>query len=240
MSGIPDTTDLRRARDVLRLPIRHGPAELRRAFREAAKQAHPDRPGGDPDRFRQVVEAFHVLQAAEGAKPRGRRIAQPPAVVRPASAVGSSTLSISPLVALAGGQVEHVLTDGRRIRLTLPAGLRAGVEVRAGAEQLTVAVRGDGGMLVRGDDLWINVTVDPRLLAEGGRVALDTPLGRRVVWITRKVGERGLVRLVGQGLPARGRWREGHLFLRLTPVTQGKADSAARTLLRRFTAAWAA
>ena len=232
--------DLKRAREVLRLPIRHGPAELRRAFREAAKRAHPDRPGGDPERFRQVVEAFHFLQTVEAAGPRGRRIAQPPAVVRPASAIGSSTLAITPLVAMTGGRLEHVLPDGRRIRLTVPAGLRAGDVVRAGADELVVAVRGDGGMLVRGDDLWINVTVDPRLLAEGGRVALDTPLGRRVVWITRKVGERGLVRLVGQGLPARGRWREGHLFLRLTPITHGKTDSAARTLLRRFTAAWAA
>ncbi len=238
MSGDPGSMDLKRAREVLRLPIRHGPAELRRAFREAAKRAHPDRPGGDPERFRQVVEAFHMLRAAE-AGPRRRRLAQPPVVIRPASAVGSITLSISPLIAMAGGQAEHVLPDGRRIRLTLPAGLRAGDTVRAGGDDLTVAVRGDGGMLVRGDDLWINVTVDPRLLADGGRVALDTPLGRRVVWITRKVGERGLVRLVGQGLPARGRWREGHLFLRLSPVA-GKADSAARTLLRRFTAAWAA
>jgi curved DNA-binding protein len=239
MSDVPGSMDIKRAREVLRLPIRHGPAELRRAFREAAKRAHPDRPGGDPELFRQVVEAFHVLQTAEAARPRGRRIVQPPVVARPASAMGSTTLSVSPLIAMAGGQVEHVLPDGRRIRLTLPAGLRAGDTVRAGGDRLVVAVRGDGGMLVRGDDLWINVTVDPRLLAEGGRVALDTPLGRRVVWITRKVGERGLVRLVGQGLPARGRRREGHLFLRLSPVA-GKADSAARTLLRRFTAAWAA
>ena len=232
--------DVKRARAVLRLPIRHGPAELRRAFREAAKRAHPDRAGGDPDRFREVVEAFHLLQAAEAAWPRGRSVAQPPAVMRPASGVGSETLSVSPLIAMTGGQVEHILPDGRRIRLTLPAGLRAGDGVRAGGQRLTVVVRGGGDMLVRGDDLWINVTVDPRLLAEGGRVALDTPLGRRVVWITRKVGERGLVRLVGQGLPARGRWREGHLFLRLSPVTDSRTDSAARTLLRRFTAAWAA
>ena len=77
------------------------------------------------------------------------------------------------------------------------------------------------------------------MLAEGGRIALDTPLGRRVVWITKKAGERGLVRLVGQGLPARGRHRQGHLFLRLAPQ-ETKADTAARTLLRRFTAAWAA
>ena len=60
-----------------------------------------------------------------------------------------------------------------------------------------------------------------------------------MVWVTKKAADRGLVRLVGQGLPARGRWREGHLFLRLAPVER-KVDSAARTLLRRFTAAWAA
>jgi curved DNA-binding protein len=239
MSSDPGQMDIRRARDVLRLPIRHGPAELRRAFREAAKRAHPDRPGGDPDRFREAVLAFHVLQAAEAE--RGRRV-PPPAgavVLRPASGVGSTTLSISPLVAMAGGQVEHVLPDGRRIRISAPPGLRAGDVVRAGGERLEVAVRGDGTMLVRGDDLWINVAVDPRLLAEGGRVGVETPLGRRVVWITKKAGERGLLRLVGQGLPARGRWREGHLFLRLTPL-RGTVDSAARTLLRRFTAAWAA
>ncbi|HPA38825.1 MAG TPA: molecular chaperone DnaJ, partial [Phenylobacterium sp.] len=56
---------------------------------------------------------------------------------------------------------------------------------------------------------------------------------------TEKAGARGLVRLPGQGLPARGRRREGHLFLRLTPQTRTTA-SAARTLLRRFAAAWAA
>ena len=53
-------------------------------------------------------------------------------------------------------------------------------------------------------------------------------------------GERKLVRLVGQGLPARGQHRRGHLFLRLAPAKAGQADSAARALLRRFAAAWAA
>jgi len=45
---------------------------------------------------------------------------------------------------------------------------------------------------------------------------------------------------VGQGLPARGSHRQGHLFLRLAPAEAGQADSAARVLLRRFAAAWAA
>jgi curved DNA-binding protein len=231
--------DTRRARAVLGLSMIHTQADLRRAFREAAKRAHPDRKGGDAERFREVVEAFHILQGPRPSQPR--QAAPPPAAVQTRAApIGSTVLSVPPLTALNGGPLEHVLSDGRKIRLTLPAGLRAGDTVRAGEAELTVAIRGDGGMLVRGDDLWIDVRVDPRLLAEGGRVAVETPLGRRVVWVTKKAGERGLIRLVGQGLPARGRWREGHLFLRLTPLADRKVDSAARTLLRRFTAAWAA
>jgi len=148
-------------------------------------------------------------------------------------------LAISPLVALQGGAASHRLADGRTIRVRLPAGLRTGDNVRAGGASLTVAITSDAAMLVRGDDLWISVTVDPRTLVEGGRIALETPIGRRIVWVTRKAGERGLVRVVGQGLPARGSHPEGHLFVRLA-AKRGQADSAARALLRRFTAAWAA
>lgn len=239
MSGSPGSRDTRQAREVLGLSVFHTGADLRRAFREAAKRAHPDRKGGDAERFRQVVDAFHLLQSAGDLAPPPRRVTTPPAPMV-ARQPGSTTLGVPPILALNGGQIDHVLPDGRRIRLTLPPGLRAGDLVRAADVDLTVAVRGDGEIMVRGDDVWINVRVDPRLLAEGGRIALETPLGRRVVWITRKAGARGLVRLVGQGLPARGKWREGHLFLRLSPIKAGKADSAARTLLRRFAAAWAA
>jgi curved DNA-binding protein len=230
---------VKRAREVLHLSPFHTTTELRRAFREAAKRAHPDREGGDAERFREVVEAFRLLQAAAVERAKAdHHFIQPPAPLRPRAEV-DLTLAVSPRVAFEGGQAEHALPDGRRIRLTLPAGLRSGDTVRAGEALLTVTVRGDGEMLVRGDDLWVTVPVDPRLLAEGGRIAIETPLGRRVVWITKKAGERGLVRLVGQGLPARANYRQGHLFLRLTPQVR-ETHSAARTLLRRFAAAWAA
>jgi curved DNA-binding protein len=117
--------------------------------------------------------------------------------------------------------------------------LRAGDTVRAAGRELYVAVNGAPEMLVRGDDIWLSVEVPSRLLAEGGRISLETPLGRRIVWLTKKTGERKLVRLVGQGLPARGGHLQGHLFLRLSPKT-GEAHSAAGALLRRFAAAWAA
>jgi curved DNA-binding protein len=229
---------LKAAREALGVGPFFSAAELRRAFREAAKQAHPDRAGGGAERFRQVVEAYHRLQAVQ---PHRDRIVQPPATQPPRATEPRPTeLRIDPLVALRGGAAEHLLPDGRRVRVKLPAGLRQGDTVRVGPDDLAVVLVGAPEMLVRGDDLWINAAVSPRMLAEGGRVAVETPLGRRIVWLTKKAGERKLVRLVGQGLPARGPHRQGHLFLRLAPAKAGQADSAARTLLRRFAAAWAA
>jgi curved DNA-binding protein len=221
------------ARAVLGVSVLADQAEIRRAFHAAAKRVHPDRPGGGAEPFREVVEAYHRLRD----RAAGERIFQPPAPLEPKAQPG--ILVISPLIALAGGEVEHLTADGRRLQVTLPAGVRAGDAVRAGTAELTVVVRGDGSVMVRGDDLWLSVRVEPALLAQGGRIAVDTPLGRRIVWITKKAGARGLVRLPAQGLPARGRHRQGHLFLRLAPQA-GQADSAARVLLRRFAAAWAA
>jgi len=231
---------LKAAREALGVGPFCSPADLRRAFRDAAKAAHPDRAGGGAERFRQVVAAYHRLQAIQAAV-AATRIIQPP-VPRPPipQPSGPAVLRIDPLTALSGGQADHRLADGRLIRILLPPGLRAGDTVRAGEAELPVVLVATPGLLVRGDDLWMDATVAPDALAEGGRVAVDTPLGRRIVWLTTKAGERKLVRLVGQGLPARGRHRQGHLFLRLAPTPAGQTDSAARALLRRFTAAWAA
>jgi curved DNA-binding protein len=232
MSSAP-TISLKTARQVLGVGPFYTPADLRRAFREAAKRAHPDRPGGDEARFHQVVAAYHRLQAAQAAPDR---IFQPPAPRPPQPSV----LTIGPEMALRGGVAEYRARDGRLLRVTLPAGLRQGDTVRVDGVELPVVLMGAANIQVRGDDLWITAPVEPRLLAEGGRVAVETPLGRRVVWLTKKAAERKLVRLVNQGLPARGSHRQGHLFLRLAPAAPGQTDSAARTLLRRFAAAWAA
>ncbi len=278
MSATQSVMSVARACEVLGVARNASPGALRHAFRQAAKLAHPDR-GGSAERFREVVEAHHVLQRAEPASKAqtGRAAAEPdPATApseQPRSAKSRSAnpgpdpqarearsappprepppsearrraagrppvlLPITPHLAATGGEAEHVTSDGRRLRIVLPPGLRAGDRFRAEDTEFEAIVRGDGMTIVRGDDLWITVAVDPKILSQGGRVTCDTPHGRRVVMISRKAAAQGLVRLQGQGLPPRGRHRQGHMFLRLEP---GESRSAARDILRKLTGGWAA
>lgn len=203
---------------------------LTTAFREAARRTHPDREGGDAEAFRQVLEAYRFLRD------------EPPAPIAfipaPASAPRAATVEITPAVAYAGGEALVTTSDGRTLKLRLDPGLRAGQQVRAGGELFAVVIS-SLGVTVRGDDLWITASVDAAVLADGGRITVETPAGPRSIWINRKAAERKLVRAPGEGLPATATRRRGDLFVRLSPAPD-RAESAAKTLLRRFAAAWAA
>jgi len=237
MSASHSVITVARACELLGVRPDASAGDLRQAFRKAAKEAHPDRPGGSAEKFRLVVEAHHVLQRAETAP----KTAQKAAPHRPASTAASQArprpsgpavlLAITPHHAVHGGEIEHVTPDGRKLRIMTPAGLRAGDRFRAEETDFEVIVRGDGVVLVRGDDLWITVPVEAKLLSRGGRVTVDTPHGRRVVIITAKAAAQGMVRLQGQGLPPRGRHRQGHLYLRLEPT---EVRNMAQDILRRF------
>jgi curved DNA-binding protein len=222
---------LKMAREVLGVSSLSTPGEILGAYREAVKRAHPDG-GGDQAAFMQVVEAYRRLQQPD-------QLDATAAADEALRAPREPTLEISPRQAMEGGETEHRLADGRSIRIALPPGLRSGDKVRAAGLELKIYVRALDGALVRGDDVWITVKVAPAVLRKGGRVSLDTPLGPHTVWIDRKAADRGLLRLEGQGLPARGRHPNGCLFLRLAPE-RTPSDSPALNLLRRFTAAWAA
>jgi len=207
--------------------------ELRTAYREAAKRAHPDRPTGDAALFRDVLAAYRLLQDTPVVQHNF-----PPAVAQAAPITDRVFLEIDIATAVTGG-AEELAIDGRRLRLKLPAGLRDGDKVRVEGVTFEVRLRAQDGALVRGDDIWLTGKVDPRVLSEGGRVDADTPLGPRPAWISTKAAARGLVRLPGQGLPARAAHKAGDLFLRLEAAEAG-GESPARSLLKRFAAAWAA
>lgn len=229
-SSLAAEMTLKMAREVLGVSSLSTPAEIQRAYRQACKRAHPDQ-GGDEGAFLQVTEAYRRLTdpapTPAPARPAPRR-ADPPVDDR---------LTITPALAVNGGVARHCLTDGRRLRIKVPPGLRNGDHVRAGDLKLEIYVRAEAGVLVRGNDVWVTTHVEPALLKRGGRVAVDTPHGRKGAWVTAKGATHGLVKLEGLGLPARGRHPPGHLYIRLAQTAAD--DSLAANLLRRFAAAWA-
>jgi curved DNA-binding protein len=213
------------ARTALGLDPADGPERLVGAFRAAVKLSHPDRPGGDAGRFRAVLEAYRLLQAA---------LAMPP----PADPAGA-WVEVDPLVALRGGEAIATLRSGETATLQIPAGVRRGETLSAGGEPVRVLIANSEALQVRGSDLWVTAAVPAFVLDEGGRAMTETPLGVKTLWVSRRIAERRLVRLEGQGLPARDDYPQGHLFVRLTPAA-GAPESAARARLRKFAAVWAA
>ncbi|MBI5941087.1 MAG: molecular chaperone DnaJ [Caulobacterales bacterium] len=202
---------------------------LRAAFREAAKRDHPDRPGGDAALFRETMDAYRFLR---GEAP------EPAAFIPPPRMPVKLVIEIPPEIAIVGGLAMVDAADGRRTRVPLPPGMRPGETITVAGETFEIVVRGDGA-IVRGDDLWITARVDPELLRDGGRVTVDTPRGERMLWVSRKAAARALVRLAGEGLPAREDRRQGDLFVRLA-AGEARAEGPARRMLRQFAAAWAA
>ena len=218
------------ARAVLGLAPDASPHAVIGAFRASAKEAHPDRPGGDAARFRDILEAYRLLQS----------LPRLPAVVSPADTPAPEPhVEIGPLTALFGGEADAVLAGGRRVRARIPAGARHGETLSVGKARVKVRIAAEPTVQVRGADLWVTAEVASAVLEKGGRISVATPLGEKVLWVSGKVAERGLVRLEGQGLPARGPHPQGSLFIRLIPDT-GAPESAARVQLRKFAASWAA
>ena len=215
------------ARAILGLSDDADPGALAGAFRAAAKLAHPDRPGGDAQRFRQVLEAYRLLQSSwrEPATLQAVRL--------------SDFVEITPQLAIIGGDALAVLAGGREVRADIPAGVRNGETLWVAEREVIVRVLADPVLQMRGSDVWITAPVAAAVLADGGRASLATPLGERSLWVTRKIAERRLVRIEGEGLPARADFPQGDLFIRLVPDDIAP-ESAARAQLRKFAAAWAA
>lgn len=248
MMGRGEAMTPKRAREVLNAPSNADTATLARAFRVAVKACHPDREGGDAERLRQVIEAHRMLQQLQEARrqttaagPAFRPAPQPEPRPQPAL----ETLDISVTEALFGGERRVQLLSGRALDVRLPAGLRPGETLRlsgaaGGADlHLKINVTGLPNLAVRGDDLWLKITAPLKQIDEGARLEVETPRGRRAVWLSRKAGLKRLMRLPGEGLPARGGHARGDLFLRIEPE-EAPAESPAKSMLRRFAATWAA
>lgn len=228
-----DLPTLRQAQALLGLTGPASPEAMAVAFRAAIKAARPDQPGGDAERFRQVIVAYRVLQAG------GMQPALPAPKRRPAPA---PVITLTPLEAL-NGATRTVSYCRRQLDVRVPAGLRSGQHVRLksagrdGADlYLPVLIRASGGLSALGDDLFMTWPVAMRLLNDGGRLEIDTHAGPRSAWVTAGLQSPVRLCLKGLGLPNRGACPQGRLFVTLTPAAD--APTAAEDMLARFTRVW--
>ena len=222
------------ARGLLGLTGVVGPDAVAAAFRTAVKAARPDLPGGDPERFRQVIAAYRLLQAAEPPRPA---LAAP--IRRKA---GAPVVSISPMEALTGA-VKTITWRRRKLQVHIPPGLRSGEHLRLrtvaadGTDlYLPVLIKAADGLSALGDDLFMSAPVGLRTLEDGGRVEIETHAGPRSAWVVAGLQSPVRLCLKGLGLPERGARPQGRLFVTLVPTAD--APSAAEDLLARFARVW--
>ena len=230
--SLPEVASTREAYALLGLTGPVDGAALTAAFRIAIKAARPEAAGGSDARFRKTIAAWRLVQDQTAP------LALEAPTVRPAT---PPVVAIGPLEALNGGLAE-VRIGPRLLRIRVPAGLRTAehLRLRAAGEDgsdlyLPVLVRGANGLSAVGDDLYMTRSVSHRVLADGGRLEIETHAGPRSAWLV--AGHQPLrLRLKGLGLPARGSRPQGHLFVTLEPSEE--APSPAEDLLIRFTRVW--
>ncbi len=251
------------ARATLKLAPSDPPSTWRAAFQREAKAAHPDQ-GGDAEHMRRVIEAYRFLKTQAlasgepGARPEPRPQpkaepwaarpepprpeARPEPAPQPAKPRTEPPIRISIVEAFRGAERLVRLKGGKKFKVRLPSGLQTGDVVRFGQDgeyRLTIAVEPMPGAQLKGADLWLSVAVSAEFLKEGGRIELDTPLGPRKFWVSRTSAARGLYRVPGEGLSARGERGKGHLFMtfELDPSLNA---SPSKSMLARFAQVWAA
>lgn len=210
------------ARRILGVTAEVTPEELRVAYRVALKIAHPDT-GGTDERLRLTVEAYRVLsENPQVSTRRAPNFETPP-----------SKLEINPVTAVVGGRTVTRLADGRRVAITLPAGLRQGDRISLMGVVLQISIKGRPDLFVSGDDLCMIVKTTAAVLRDGGRLQIKTPTGPRTVWAPKQAGTNGIVRIPGQGLPASGRHKQGALLLKLV-AEKGDKETRVRSRVRRL------
>lgn len=229
------------ARQLLGLKAGADEAAIDQAYRVAVKAAHPDRDGGDVERLRLVIEAHRLLKSVTP-EPINFAIAPRPNPMRAMQTPAQHlALQISVREAMFGGSRRLVLDGGRAVDVMLPAGLRTGESLRlAGAAagealMLRITVQEEKGLSVQGGDLRLEIDAGDAGPGDNGCVVALTPRGPRAFYVSEALRQGGMIRLRGEGLPARGSHPAGDLILSVS-----RREGLGRALLRRFTPRWAA
>jgi curved DNA-binding protein len=230
----------RDALEVLGLGSVPDPADLRGAYLAAVKRAHPDKPGGDADRLRRVIEAYETLKERRAPEPAPvfSDAASPNA---PPPKPSSRRVEITPMQAVFGGVHSVPMRGTGDVAVRLPPGLRAGDLIAVSGVAMTIDIVNDERSTFVGADLCLRLPVDRAFRSTGGDLKVPTPAGPLQLKVSRQDATRGLVRVDSARLPAQARNAGVQMLIKLEPIAEAVyGETRTRTLLRRFTAAWAA
>ncbi len=213
-----------------------GESDVRTAFRQRLKTAHPDVNGGSDILLRRIIRARDMLMSD------ARKDGHAPELLQDLTHGEAIELTITLDQALHGGQAERdvpalevsgvheeltSLTQMKTVRIDLPKGLRNGdtlalrTEGAARAQQLFhIHIDSDAHVRVWGDDIWMTARIDARLLAAGGTATIATPHGDQDIAIDAETPRGASLCLAGLGLPATGMAAAGNLYVRLEAATE--------------------
>ncbi len=136
------------------------------------------------------------------------------------------------------GTTRALQTNGRRIEVRIPAGVKTGSKVRvagAGPEgldlYLIVDVAEDSRFQREGDDLRTAVTIDVFTAILGGEVKVETLEGKVTLKIPAGTQPDQVFRLAGRGMPRLKSAQKGDLFVRVKVKIPKNLSSKQRALL---------
>ncbi len=197
---------------------------IKAAFQGLAASDHPDRPGGDPVRFNQVLLAYRYLQTQ---LPRSNSLDQ-----------GLELLAISPLEACRGGKRRLAQSVGPDLDVVIPAGLRTGERFNLASEPVEIVIRPEDNLSVEGDDLCLTLEASHSLLHSGGRLEFSLFDQPYRIWLSKPLAQARLIHLPGRGLPPRAGHGQGDAFVQLVPLASEVDGTPAQKRLRQFIADW--
>gem|GEM_PF-826332 len=201
--------------------------DIRRAFRQRLKQAHPDINGGADIRLRRLILARDLLMSDIRKTPEPIQFSDDYTLtlaitLRQALSGGTVTVEAPALEFSHAGETLTSLTQTKILRLSLPRGLRDGEKVLLPYEDATgrqalfrIHIEPETDCRVWGDDIWMTARLENRLFRRGGMATIDTPHGPQDIHIDRHTPYGSSLCLTGKGLPATGTAPAGNLYIRL-------------------------